>query len=431
MTDPTEQTADQAGSAAPGEHSDRRVLRKSLGRWVEGGRLLFKLPSVDEVAETRSIASPIRWSETTKLLMGLALLVMVFLLGFALRDLVAPTLLALILVLVLSPVVNFVHKKSQWSWRAAVVVVYLVILAGCTVIILTIGGRLLDALISLVSHASSFLQVQTQAAGAGASEGSNPVTVVFGNLFSVAASLLAGITLATTAMIGWGVYILGVAFFLMVERKPAESSDVGQRLLGGFGPELAGLRVSFTRIWSTWIYGQVILSLLTFVSYFVVMTLLGLPNTLGIALVSMFGRFIPYIGATVTWCLVGLVAYTESPTPFGLSPAAYTALCVGIAIVIDQAFDQIVTPRLYGGAYKIPTALVLIGTVAAGMVMGLFGMFVAAPLMATAVMLGEFIMSRVIEVEPAGPSIGLPLPAGEAAEFPPPDATGAGDATGT
>lgn len=403
--DPAE-PADQA--ADPGGSTDKTGA-KSVVTWLKGSHLNLRIPEQTDADGVASIASPMRWSETTKLLMGLAVLVTVFTLIYLLQSLIAPTLLALILVLVLTPVVHYVKKTTGWRERTAIVVVYLVILAVLTVIVLAVGGRLLESLVNLANSAKAFRQSVISAEGASGS----PITVVFSNVMTVAAKFLTGAMLVTANLIGWGAYILAVSFFIMIERKPADSSDLSRRLLGGFGSELDRLRASFTSIWSMWIYGQVILSIMTFISYFIAMSLLGLDNSLGIAVVSMFGRFIPYIGATVTWCLVAFTAYTQTPTPFGLEPVAYMALCVGVAIVVDQAFDQFVTPRLYGGAYKIPTAVVLVGTFAAGIVMGFFGMFVAAPLMATVVLLGEFVMSRVIETEPAEGAVGADV-AGDA-----------------
>lgn len=395
-SDETMQAGQAAQGADPGGTEDK-VGEKSVLTWLKGSRLNLKMPEQTDADGVASIASPMHWSDTTKLLMGLAVLVSVFSLVYLLQSLIAPTLLALILVLVLTPIVRYVEKTTGWRERTAIIVVYLVILTVLTVIVLAVGGRLLESLVNLANSAKAFRESVLAAEGASGS----PITVVFSNVMTVAAKLLAGAMLVTANLIGWGAYILAVSFFTMIERKPAEDSDLSRRLLGGLGSELDRLRSSFSTIWSTWIYGQVILSIMTFISYFIAMSLLGLENSLGIAVVSMLGRFIPYIGATVTWCLVALTAYTQTPTPFGLEPVTYMVLCVGVAIVVDQAFDQFVTPRLYGGVYKIPTAVVLIGTFAAGIVMGFFGMFVAAPLMATVVLVGEFVMSRVIEAEPA------------------------------
>jgi hypothetical protein len=76
-----------------------------------------------------------------------------------------------------------------------------------------------------------------------------------------------------------------------------------------------------------------------------------------IAILAGLARLVPYLGPTVTWTVTIIVTLVQGDNYFGLTPVLYTALVVAAALVVDQIFDNIVSPLIFGQALRIHPAL--------------------------------------------------------------------------
>ena len=144
------------------------------------------------------------------------------------------------------------------------------------------------------------------------------------------------------------------------------------------------------------------------VTGFIVMTLLGLPLALPVAILSFFGGFIPYIGQFVT-SLIGFLVAVAFGTP-------QDVLIMGIwTAVFNVVQGSVIAPLVYGRAVSLHPAIVLIVIPAGGELAGVLGMFLAVPLVGIIGAVWRYILAAVGEVpapvptpvEPAeGPPIG-------------------------
>ena len=109
------------------------------------------------------------------------------------------------------------------------------------------------------------------------------------------------------------------------------------------------------------------------VTGFIVMTLLGLPLALPVAILSFFGGFIPYIGQFVTSLIAFLVAVAFGTTQDVIIMGIWTA-------VFNVVQGSVIAPLVYGRAVSLHPAIVLIVIPAGGALAGVLGMFLAVPL---------------------------------------------------
>src|SRR5512138_1619295 len=120
-------------SAYVGKPGSRRLKR----RIPTQGQILGE---VTETVQTtaRAPLSP-RWTSTTKLLVGLVIVGIVAFLLYRFTSLITPLLMVFILAYLLHPVATLIARGFRISWKAAVNVLYLIIL---TLILgsLTLGG---------------------------------------------------------------------------------------------------------------------------------------------------------------------------------------------------------------------------------------------------------------------------------------------------
>jgi predicted PurR-regulated permease PerM len=122
-----------------------------------------------------------------------------------------------------------------------------------------------------------------------------------------------------------------------------------------------------------------------------------------VALIAGFASFLPYIGPAINWVVLGLVTYFQGSYPFGLSPLAYTVITIVIALIIDQIFDNLVSPRIMANTLKVHPAFVLIAAIIAANLFGILGIIVAAPLLATLQLIGRYTMRKLLDIDPWPP----------------------------
>ena len=135
------------------------------------------------------------------------------------------------------------------------------------------------------------------------------------------------------------------------------------------------------------------------VTGFIVMTLLGLPLALPVAILSFFGGFIPYIGQFVTSVIAFLVAIAFGTTQDVIIMGIWTA-------VFNVVQGSVIAPLVYGRAVSLHPAIVLIVIPAGGALAGVLGMFLAVPLVGIVGAVWRHILAAIGEVPPPVPDAG-------------------------
>lgn len=106
-----------------------------------------------------------------------------------------------------------------------------------------------------------------------------------------------------------------------------------------------------------------------------VMMLAGLPMVVPLAVLLFLGSLVPLVGVLVAGVVVALVAL--------VSQGVGTAILVAVALVlIVQLFGNLLNPVILGHAVDIHPLAILVGVTGGTMLAGVFGAFVAVPLVA-------------------------------------------------
>ena len=129
------------------------------------------------------------------------------------------------------------------------------------------------------------------------------------------------------------------------------------------------------------------------VTGFIVMTLLGLPLALPVAILSFFGGFIPYIGQFVTSMIGFLIAVAFGTTQDVIVMGIWT-------LVLNIVQGSIIQPIVYGRAVSLHPAIVLTVIPAGGELAGILGMFLAVPLVGIIGAVWRHLLAAIGEVPP-------------------------------
>jgi predicted PurR-regulated permease PerM len=378
--------------------------------------------------EERPRTSP-PWSSTTKLVVSLTIVAIAAGLFIKFHGIIGPLLLAFVLAYLLNPLAATVQKRLHFTWQLAVGLIYLLLLL-LLLGLLTLGGlglvQQISSLVSVVqANLSSLPKLLEDLSGRVYQLGPFQLDFRHMDLNPLSSQLLGtlqtllgrtGTLLSTVAggaaqFVGWGLFVMLISYFVL-----AESGGLRGQILWldvpGYSDDVRRLTAELSRIWNAFLRGQIIIFILTGLTYVVVLGILGIRYAIGIAFLAGLAKFLPYVGPFITWTTLALVAYFQNATIFGLSPFGYALLAVGIGILIDQAFDNIISPRIIGQALRVHPAAVLVAAIIAANLLGLLGVVVAAPILATVLLIWRYTLRKMLDLDP--------WPAGDMLPPPPP-----------
>ena len=121
-----------------------------------------------------------------------------------------------------------------------------------------------------------------------------------------------------------------------------------------------------------WLKGQLWAMILIFLMTWAGLWLLGVPSALVLALISGVLEFIPYAGAITSSIPAIMVALVQSPE--------LALWVIGLYIVVHHVEAYLIQPLIQQFAVDIPAVITLFALLAFGLLFGVLGILLAAPL---------------------------------------------------
>jgi len=357
------------------------------------------------------------WGTNTKLVIALTITVITGALLVRFQFIIGPLVIALVLSYLFHPVADFIQKKMRFSWGASVGLIFLFIIIFLLAL-LTLGGvglvqqiqsmviilqdalRTLPELIANIS--GKVYQIGPFKLDFSALDLSSLSSQVLGTvqpLLRQTGTLLGTVAGGAANFLGWTLFVILVSYFVL-----AESGGLRDRIftvdIPGYSEDVGRLTRELGRIWNAFLRGQIIIFILTFIIYTIILSALGVHYAVGLALLAGLARFLPYVGPAINWTILVLIAYFQTFKLFGMSPFYYSLMILIIALIIDQIFDNVVSPRILSSALKVHPAAVLVAAIVAANLFGVLGVVVAAPVLATATLFWKYTMRKMLDLDP-------------------------------
>ncbi|MEZ4554991.1 MAG: AI-2E family transporter [Caldilineaceae bacterium] len=197
-----------------------------------------------------------------------------------------------------------------------------------------------------------------------------------------------------------------IVFFLslyLTKDAPAIRAYVASLFPSSYQSEVVDLfrRVGF--IWSSFFRGQIILSFVVgFVTY-IVLSAVGMPGALLLAILAGFLEVIPNLGPTIAMIPAVVVALIQgSPvlTPLGINNLGFALIVIAIYFIIQQLENNILVPRIIGSSVNLHPIVVICGVAVGFNIFGILGALLAAPTIASMRVLGSYIHAKLLGYEP-------------------------------
>lgn len=328
-----------------------------------------------------------------KIFWQILLAIIVLVLAYLIRDILALVLISLVIAAVLQPAVHYLVAK-RWPRSLAILVWYFIAIGLLTFVFAVMAPPITQELRQLsydfpyaYSQAENGLRVGNsaltpsgsrnlleqflmflgqwrEAAGTASSRGVGSLGVVFG-IFGGFVSFLS---------------VLVMAFYMLLER------DGLSRLVTAVVKTDSQARVLsvLTRMqekMSLWLRGQLVLMLIVAVLTYIALMILGVRFALVLALLAGLLEIVPFIGPITAAVPAFLIAVAESPIKG-------VAVLV-IYVVIQQVENHILVPKIMSKTIGLSPLVVILAVLVGAKLGGIVGTLLAVPVLTALSVLWE------------------------------------------
>jgi predicted PurR-regulated permease PerM len=352
------------------------------------------------------------------MVIGLVIAGLLLAMLFYFRSIIGPLILAFILVYLLHPLAALLNTHTRLSWRASVNIIYILLL------IILIGAFTLTGLAAVQQIQSLFKVIErfvndlptlidnlgtqviiigpyridfSQFANLG--QFGDQLISTLQSFLGRAGTIVGTLATKTASTIGWGFFVLIISYFVL-----ADAGKVPNALdyidIPGYSQDIQKMTKALERSWNTFLRGHILIVIMVILSYMILLSILGVRYAIAIAILAGLARFVPYVGPLITYIVMGLVTLFQGGNYFNLQPIYYTALCIGLSILLDQIYDNLVSPRIMGRSLGVHPAAVLVVAIIAANLIGIIGLLLAAPVLASLTLIGRYTFNKMLDRDP-------------------------------
>jgi predicted PurR-regulated permease PerM len=208
---------------------------------------------------------------------------------------------------------------------------------------------------------------------------------------------LASIGATVASMVGALVLVLLTAVFIAVRPEPLVNGTLRLFPLDR-RDDAARVMRRLREAWIGWMQGLAVAMLVLGVIFYVGLRIVGLDFALVFAVVSALAVVIPYFGALASGLPPVLFALTYSPGKALAVMAVY--------VVAHQVEGNVIAPLVMARAIRLHPALIAVGVVLIGELLGAIGLIVAVPILAATVVLTDELWVKPLERRYAAEAVG-------------------------
>lgn len=296
----------------------------------------------------------------------------------AIREVIIPVVLSLFLAVVFSPTVDWLADRKVPRALGAVAILLLIVggvgLAITTIVIGVVDQQdnLQDRLLDVSTQIEDFVERE---------ERNDVVETVLDGIQGSGSVLRDGIGSTVGSFVGTaGGFASGtllgliVLYYLLKDGHTLIEAMFGHRdpAADERARRVVGEAASNVR---SYVKGRTILALVQGVAMGVVAVIAGVPLAFAIAVVNVLGAYVPYIGGFIGGAFAVLMALS-------VGGVGLAAVMLVASVAISAGLENLLEPALLGNKLALHPIVVLFATVMGGLLVGIVGMFLAAPLVA-------------------------------------------------
>jgi predicted PurR-regulated permease PerM len=344
-----------------------------------------------------------RWSTTTKRTVAVIGVGLATLFVLHVFDIITPFIWAAVFAYVFGPLVGAAQRRSGAPRGLAVATLF----AGLGLILYLLGRLLAPVLLSELAELRATFprlvaNVQEQLVNALAGSGYEGVAAgIFDQI-----NTLAGFIGANALRVALNVLesilkvlIFVIALFYMLRDGPRLTARLAELAPGGHRAELLRLLGRINSVLGQYVRGQVVLIAIMATATTIGLSLLQVPFSFLIGLLTGVLETIPLVGPITAGAIAVLVALGH-PAPFGWSQTSYAAIVAVMYTVFRQVEDYVVVPQVIGRIVELHPLLVIFALLAGGATAGLLGIVIAVPVAASLRLIVLYALAKLRDEDP-------------------------------
>ena len=350
-----------------------------------------------------TLSSPL-WGRSTKLVVIVFGLVLFALTAWRFQGLIVMATLAAVIAYILNPLVVFVNERTRISRGWVILTIYLLLAVALVALFISLGvvaydqatdfinlvPNLIDQIISLfesINLQSEPIVILDQIIVEPINLPWESITDQLLGLIQPTLSTSGGFVgqLASTTVrtVGNFIFVFVISIYLIFE-----APNIGRYLQSlasqpGYQTDMERMSQEFSRIWSAYLRGQVILGVVIFFVVWLGLSLIGVRNALTLGLIAGLLEFVPTIGPIISTIIAMAVAFFQPTNAWGLDGWQFAVIVLIFMIVVQQIENNILVPRIVGSALNLHPLIVIIGVFMGASVAGILGAILAAPVLAS------------------------------------------------
>jgi len=341
------------------------------------------------------------------------------------RSLFTPLVLALLLALVLTPVIEFFHRVVKIPHGLAVAITYLLFVAVVFVVPILFVPALVRSATALdvpaivsgitdwaVATLESLRTVNLFGSELDLSQSIDPLLdglrqegtgdfdfdlgALFGGAWAITSTVFTSVLgLFSTALLSlvMSIYLAGT-----VDRRARHGMYA--LVPEPYSEEIRILGARIARVWTGYLSGQLLVAVIVGILTGLIMWALGMPGALIIGVIGGFLNIIPTFGPIFASVVAAAVALVQGSTRFNVSNLVFALIVVGAYAVIQQLESNLITPRVLGGAVDVSPLAILIGILVGFAAAGVLGAIVAVPVVATGREVLQYVLAKLRDEDP-------------------------------
>lgn len=331
------------------------------------------------------------------------------------------TVTAAVIAFILNPLIVYVNQRTRISRGWVILIIYVLLAVALVWLFVAIGVAgyeqasdfitlvpdLIDQLLDLLQRVGQprepiviFEQFSIDPLELPWDSITNQVLSLVEPTLSTSGQFLGQLAGTTIRLVGNFLFVFVISIYLAVEFPHFGRHLDGVASQAGYSEDAKRLSKKLGQIWDAFLRGQVLLGLVIFVVVWIGLTLIGVRNSLTLGLLSGLLEFIPTLGPVIGTGVAMIVAFFQPSNPWGLESWQFALLVLAFMVIVQQIENNILVPRIVGGALDLHPLLVLIGVLMGASLAGILGAILAAPILASLKLLGIYTWRKLFDLPP-------------------------------
>lgn len=164
--------------------------------------------------------------------------------------------------------------------------------------------------------------------------------------------------------------------------------------------EMQELYNRIQRVWMAYLRGQIVLMVIVGVVFTIAWLVMGIPGALVLGVLAGLFTLVPDVGPFLAMILAAGVALLEGSTWIPLSNFWVAGVVIIVYLVLINLKNFFLRPYIMGRSVHMNEALVFIAIMVATILKGILGALLVVPLLASVVVIGDYIRRQVAGLPP-------------------------------